>query len=257
MRFTVLFAFLAWLPFARAEVPCLMLASTPEESLAKLQCLDEALPKYSAYRHFNHMYMTMTKNVIAAINEGRFEDSGTVRSFVSRFADYYFVAVEHHLAGRFDQISGGWRELSLMERQGRSPRRVKGAMAGMLVHIGRDLPMTLSDLNFGHVSLAGPEAFRRDYLKINGLVGSTFSELRAEFFKPRCASELTPLQALADDVRYAAVVPTIAALREKAWIDGRIYYALRDTEIRHGLYRLALDHSADVAVRAVTRVQGR
>lgn len=232
--------------FAQA-LPCEGFPSSPAGVLEKLQCLEQALPEDSGFREFNYLYMAMTRNVIAALDEGLFEQPEVVSRFVAHFAAYYFVALDSHRRGRFDAVFGGWRVMSVAERRGHRHSPLQDAMAGMFVHIGRDLPLTVSDMHEFQDYPTGSSAFRRDYLRINGLVEKTFAEVRDHYFPPRCVDHLVVPGI--SDAKFAAIPAAITALREKSWLDGRIHHSVRPGKRRRRLFEGALDVAADSAVR--------
>lgn len=202
------------------------------EVVARMDRIARVLPADDGITQFNHLYETTTQNMIRGINEGDFEDGAFMTDFTVHFASFYFEAVSEYFSpsGHTPQA---W--LALFENRGRSRelKPVQFALAGMHAHINRDLPVVLSELFRDDSSFpAANSASHRDYLKVNQVLSDTFDQLRDELLDGPMWFRL-----LGD----ATALPWVRVLRDKAWLDGDLYWKLRNHEQSQELYLESLD----------------
>jgi hypothetical protein len=190
------------------------------------------LPANDGIASFNHLYETTTQNMDRAIRDGQFEDAAFMTEFTVHFAGFYFAAVSSYLNGP-GQPPKAW--LALFEKRGRAAdfRPVQFAAAGMDAHIGRDLPVVLSELFAGEASFPSKDSSRhRDYLVVNQVLADTFDQLRDELLDGPLWFKL---------LGATTALPWIRAMRDKAWIDGGALWDLRNYPLTQDLYLDALD----------------
>mgnify|MGYP005848538785 CR=1 FL=1 len=123
---------------------------------------------------FLNCYMLMTQNMLAAIADGEFNDSTWMRTFLHRFADYYFEAVE---AFELDSPATPaiWR---LAHRAAREPKTLvlQNLFLGINAHINYDLVLTLVDmLDSEWAQLSEQQRQQRygDHCHVNQIISQT------------------------------------------------------------------------------------
>lgn len=93
---------------------------------------------------FLNCYLLMTQNMLAAIDNGEFNDSVWMRTFLHRFADYYFEALQAYEADN-PATPLIWR---LAHNAAREPETLvlQNLFLGVNAHINYDLVLTLVDM---------------------------------------------------------------------------------------------------------------
>ncbi len=93
---------------------------------------------------FLNCYLLMTQNMLAAIDNGEFNDPAWMRTFLHRFADYYFEALQAYEAAN-PLTPMIWR---LAHNAAREPETMvlQNLFLGVNAHINYDLVLTLVDM---------------------------------------------------------------------------------------------------------------
>ena len=148
-----------------------------------MEAIGAELPASDGIACFNRMYLEVTSQVNAELDNGFYAD----RTFMTRldvnFANLYFDAVE--LAGDPEAVPLAWRPL--VERRAEPGiEEIQFALAGMNAHINRDLPLAIVTschaLAFAAPPAAG-SAERADYSRVNDVLARVEAALRDDYFR--------------------------------------------------------------------------
>jgi hypothetical protein len=124
-------------------------------------------------------YALMTRNMLRAVDERRFQDPVWVNRFIHDFAAYYFVALAGYDGGRPD-VPGVWRRAHDLTRDP-AITAIQNLMMGINAHINYDLVFTLVDLL--QPEWPDLDADRRgqryaDYIHVNAIIGETIDAVQ-------------------------------------------------------------------------------
>src|SRR5262249_51710233 len=160
------------------------------------------------------VYRATTLHMQAAIAAGRFNDAGFMEAFTVRFADHYLRAFDAFMSGRRDEVPLAWRPLFALHERVNDYAPVQFVIAGMDAHIGRDLPVVLSELYDGWDEFPSKDSANfADYTLVNTILRETFAEVHDRILT-HCED---PLGALFCAFSDGTAIPTISAMRRKAW----------------------------------------
>ncbi len=119
-------------------------------------------------------YVLMTRNMLDAIDAGRFHDNEWVNRLLHRFADYYFAALD-----RFeqDELSAppAWK-LAFDATRDEEVMTLQHLLLGVNAHINFDLIFSLNDLLLPEWAAATPEQREQrhaDHELVNRIIGET------------------------------------------------------------------------------------
>ena len=119
-------------------------------------------------------YRLMTRNMLDAIDAGRFHDGAWVSRLLDRFADYYFAALD-----RFEQDGPNtppvWK-LAFDATRDEDVTTLQHLLLGVNAHINFDLVFSLYDLLQAEWAEATPEQRERrhaDHELVNRVIGET------------------------------------------------------------------------------------
>ena len=123
---------------------------------------------------FLSCYRLMTRNMLDAIEAGRFQDGVWVSRLLERFADYYFAALD-----RFDQEEASappvWK-LAFDATRDENVMTLQHLLLGVNAHINHDLVFSLYDLLEAEWAVASPEQREQrhaDHEMVNRIIGET------------------------------------------------------------------------------------
>jgi len=216
--------------------------ATIAEVIAQMEALNAALPATDGLACFNRMYLEVTQQVNAGLDQGFYADPAFMTQLDVTFAGLYFSAAD--ATGGPATVPLAWRPL--MEQRGNAGiEPVQFALAGMNAHINHDLPLavvaTCAALG------TSPEAgvHYADYQKVDQLLDAAEQSVRQSF-------ESAP--ELAVDRHLAAVNSLIAnwtinSARDLAWNNSLLLWAVRDDPIARGLLADSLAASAALSSR--------
>ncbi len=223
----------------------LMYQQTSERMAARLQEW-EAIS--DGRQVFLDCYSRMTRNMLVAIDQSRFEDSAWVAGLLRHFADYYFDALT-----AFDLDSQGVPEIWVhAHRAALNPRTtaVQNLLLGVNAHINFDLVFALYDVLEPEWPAAG-DALRAsrysDHCMVNQIIGETVDEVQDEVIE-RFAPSLDVVDKIAGPVDEWFVSWMIAKWREEVW-----HRAIRMLSCDSAADRDAIRH--DVASSAMERAR--
>jgi hypothetical protein len=119
-------------------------------------------------------YCLMTRNMLEAIEAGRFHDGAWVTRLLDRFADYYFAALD-----RYEQdaprTSPVWK-LAFDATRDTDVTTLQHLLLGVNAHINFDLVFSLYDLLEDEWATATPEQREQrhaDHETVNRIIGET------------------------------------------------------------------------------------
>jgi hypothetical protein len=181
---------------------------------------------------FLSCYMMMTRNMLAAIDRREFEDSAWVAGLLTRFADYYFVALE-----AYEQEPASappvWQLAHDATREHR-PIALQELLLGINAHINYDLVFALVDVLGPEWDALSPD--RRDgrysdHCCVNDVIGRTIDEVQDEVLERN-----SRLMAIIDDllgpVDEALISHLISHWREAVWRNAVCLLEARDARDR-------------------------
>lgn len=181
-------------------------------------------------------YAAMTRNMLAALNAGRFYDPGWVRALLERFADYYFDALDACETGD-SAAPAVWRRT--FAAAGRSKTRaLQNLLLGVNAHVNYDLTFAVADLLAPEWERLSQEQRRSrygDFCQVNRIIAETVDEVQDEVLE-----------------RYAPAMDLVDRLlgRLDEWLAAQMITRWRDTVWRNAVRWL---EESDEASRAALR----
>jgi hypothetical protein len=170
-----------------------------------------------ARRVFLNCYLLMTRNMLAALEEGEFHDPVWVNRLLNRFADYYFDAL-HAYDGRLSHTPRVWR-ITFDIANTPTCHPLQHLMLGVNAHISYDLVLALTELlqaEWPHLSEEARRLRYQDHCHVNAVIGRTIDTVQDEVI-----AKLTPGFALLDNLLGPldewVTTRTITAWRETVW----------------------------------------
>jgi hypothetical protein len=223
--------------------------STIASVTERMAAIARALPRADGVARFNHLYLSVTREMGAEAAGTAFADPEFVARLDVVFADLYFDAVDADGAGRAGgaRVSRAWAPL--FEARGRERiAPIQFALAGMNAHINHDLCLAL--LAVWDDAGTGPErgsAWHRDYLAVNAILERVEDRVKADY--------ATGLVGIADEAlgRLDDVVAmwSVARARDTAWTHAETLWELRRAPWPAEQFRLALERLVGLSGRGL------
>ncbi len=119
-------------------------------------------------------YRLMTRNMLDGIEAGRFHDGAWVSRLLERFADYYFVALDHFEQDK-TSTPAVWK-LAFDAARDEKVMTLQHLLLGVNAHINHDLVFSLYDLLESEWAAASPEQRAKrhaDHEMVNHIIGET------------------------------------------------------------------------------------
>lgn len=203
-----------------------ILDQTPVDSidavLERMRQIDEALPPGDGVSCFNHLYLAVTVNVLAAKEQQRFADPPFLADLDVAFANLYFAALRAFDSGDEDTPRAWLPLLAARARTDVAP--LQFALAGMNAHINRDLPQALVETFAAlGVDMTRPSRQSDDYDRVDALLAATEAGIKDSYLGP-LARRLDRRFAGVDD---AVANWSVSAARRAAWTNGWALWHLR------------------------------
>ncbi len=132
-------------------------------------------------------YRLMTRNMLDAIEEGRFHDGAWVSRLLERFAAYYFAALDRYDR---DEIPSPVWQLAFDATRDKEVTTLQHLLLGVNAHINHDLVFSLYDLLEPEWAALTPEqkaARHADHEMVNRIIGETTDAVQdqvVELFSP-------------------------------------------------------------------------
>jgi hypothetical protein len=133
-------------------------------------------------------YELMTRNMLAAIEAGEFQDPAWVSAWLDHFADYYFNALDA-FDQDLDNLPQPWRYAFSAAREP-GTLVLQNLLLGINAHINYDLILALSDMlapDWSDLPEAKRQARYQDHCTVNALIARTTDEVQdkvVEFYSP-------------------------------------------------------------------------
>lgn len=182
-------------------------------------------------------YTLMTRNMLDAVEAGRFHDGAWVSRLLHRFADYYFDALEV-----YEQNPGAsphvWRLAHDAARRA-EVLTVQHLMLGVNAHINFDLIFTLAELlepEWDALPDDARDARHADYLHVNTIIGETIDSVQDTILEPR-SPWLDVVDKLLGPVDEWLTSRLVTGWRGQVWADAIHLLTLRDKYSRHEFRR--------------------
>jgi hypothetical protein len=207
---------------------------------ARMQAIGLRLDRGDGVRHFNALYLGVTREVLRRLAAGDFEDPRFLERLAAGFSQAYFDAL--------DAPTKAWAPL-LERRRDRRVAPIQFALAGMNAHINFDLPLgvvaTCAALGLEPVE-GTPHA--RDYDRLNGILAALQEEAKRRLTGRGLLARLDRALGPLDDVVASFKV---ARARDAAWVHAQALWAVRGDAALSGAYRLTLGRSVGLAGRGL------
>ena len=177
-------------------------------------------------------YTLMTRNMLAAIDAGRFHDGEWVGRLLRRFVDYYFDALT-----LYDQASTDTPPVWKLTHDATHQDHVmtlQHLLLGINAHINNDLVFALYDLlapEWAGLSEAGREQRHTDHTLVNHIIGETVDSVQDQVID-RHAPWFKVIDKLMGPTDEWLTSHLIAHWREEVWSNAVRYLALQDTRER-------------------------
>ena len=167
-------------------------------------------------RIFLDCYMRMTRNMLTAIEQGRFDDAQWVTRLLHHFAGYYFDAVD--ACERAADEPPVWAHAL---QASASPRTtvLQNLLLGINAHINYDLVLALSDVLAPEWESASDAVKRRryhDHSLVNRIIAETVDEVQDEVVE-RHSPAMDLVDKMAGPIDEWAASWFIGVWREEVW----------------------------------------
>jgi hypothetical protein len=211
-------------------------------AIARMEAIEASLPAGDGLACFNRMYLDVTSQVNAQLDQGIYADPAFMTQLDVRFANLYFAAAD--MAGNPADVPLAWRPL--VERRATvGIESIQFALAGMNAHINHDLPIALVSTCAALATSPEDGQHFADYQKVDQLLDAAEQAIRQSF---ETAAEL------AVDHHLTAVATlicnwTINSARDLAWNNARLLWAVRDDPFARGLFLNGLAASTALATQ--------
>lgn len=168
-------------------------------------------------RIFLDCYSRMTRNMLAAVGDERFEDASWVNGLLRHFADYYFNALSY-LESEVDKAPHVWLHA---ERAASNPgtSSLQNLLLGVNAHINYDLVFALVDVlgpEWGSASEDVRAMRYRDHCRVNAIIGETVDEVQDEVVE-RFSPGMAVVDQLGGPLDEWLASWMIARWRERVW----------------------------------------
>lgn len=166
---------------------------------------------------FLHCYSLMSRNMVSALEAGRFHDRDWMRRFIDHFAEYYFNALDGYERDK-SAAPPVWvlahdtalhSSCSLMQK----------LLLGVNAHINFDLALTVTDLldeAWPKLSPAERQRHIEDYQLVNEIIGNSIDEVQDHVLAPHSPS-MAHLDRLMGRVDEWLISGLITSWRREVW----------------------------------------
>ena len=213
--------------------------------LERMGVIGRSLPAEDGVACFNHLYLEVTRHVLAETRRDAFEDPRFLERLDVAFAELYFAAVDAAEARK--AISRPWRPLFAARGHGRIAP-IQFALAGMNAHINHDLALalvrTFGDLGL-HPTRDSPQF--RDYRRVDAILARVEERVKERFAEGLVGIADQALGRL-DDV---VAMWKVTRARDGAWTHAETLWALRRLPALRDAFVLALARTVGLAGRGL------
>jgi hypothetical protein len=216
-------------------------ATSIPDVIQKMTDISAALPESDGVAAFNSMYLTVTKAVGGAIEQGFFANSEFLDRLDVVFANLYFDALR--LIGAGERAPRCWSVL-VHHRTSSHVHPVQFALAGMNAHINHDLVLAVVT-TLDEFGIEPDPPRHEDYTRVNDLLASLEADIRRSFEIGMSAVFEERWGPIED--RFACW--SISAARAAAWLDAE---ALWHVHLRaRARYLAVLDDAVALAAECL------
>ncbi len=224
--------------------PCTT-ASTVDSAIAVMEQIDRSLPRQDGLACFNRMYLGVTRQVSARIEQGFFHDAEFMTALEVVYANIYFDAVNAMVTAP-NAIPTAWRPL-FKARSRTDIYSIQYALAGMNAHINHDLPMALVRTCTQLDTAPESGTNRRDYRRVDALLDAAELSVRHTFESSEVQKADRSVQTVIDLVDNWS----IAAARNTAWSTGLALWRCRGDTTVEDLLMCSLSSSVSLSSRCL------
>jgi hypothetical protein len=219
--------------------------SEPEPAVAQRMTtlIDQWEATHDRRAIFLGCYRLMTRNMLDAIEVGRFHDGVWVSHLLHRFADYYFAALD-----RFEQDEPNtppvWK-LAFDATRDENVMTLQHLLLGVNAHINHDLVFSLYDLLQAEWAAATPDQRAQrhaDHELVNRIIGETVDAVQDQIVE-RYSPWTDLMDKLLGPVDEWFASRLISHWREDVWDNALRYLALSDDAARTA-FRQQIEHTA-------------
>ena len=191
-------------------------ASLPEV-VTWMEEVGAALAADDGFRHFNTMYLGVTRAVLDRVASGAVHDA----AFVSRLDVVFALTYQDGLVGDGDRLARAWRPMRARRHASIAPLRF--AVAGMNAHINHDLVVSLTRVAAEcGLDLDRDTDWYRDYAAIDQLLHDRMRATKDELLSDLGEAVDAALGPVDDVLEYWS----IRTARATAWTNAEISQAL-------------------------------
>jgi hypothetical protein len=214
-------------------------------ALATMQAVDAILPESDGLKWFQWLYLRVTEAVKERVRAGGFHDTAWLAALDVAFANLYFDALRHSLAGAV--TPGCWQAL-FAERGNTAIARIQFALAGINAHINHDLPLAIDTTcqATGTAPDHGSPQYA-DYTGVNATLDSLIDLAKQTLMVRLLGDPLPPLSHLEDTLGAWSV----AAARETAWTNAEVLWEFNGVPRLYGRVMSGIDGLTTVAGKAL------
>ena len=188
-------------------------------------------------------YTLMTRNMLAALDAGRFRDSRWVRALLEHFADYYFAALDAYEAGD-PAAPVVWQQTHAAAAAGET-LAIQNLLLGVNAHVNYDLVFAVVDLLAPEwAGLAEPEREARyeDFCLVNRIIAETVDQVQDQVLE-----RYSPAMELVDKV-LGPLDEWIAAYMITRWRDevwaNAVHWLATEDEVKRTALRQKVERDA-------------
>jgi hypothetical protein len=192
---------------------------------------------------FLSCYQMMTANMLAAIQGEEFADCAWVDHLLTRFAEYYFAALEAYE----QQPATAPRAWQVAFEAARSPNSaaLQKLLLGVNAHINYDLVLTLGELmepEWQGQASADSLGRHTDFCHVNDIIAATIDAVQDEVLEP-----VSPVMELIDrlfgPIDELLISRLITDWRDEVWSNTNQLLAAQDAEQRRQVIQQVETHA--------------
>jgi hypothetical protein len=218
-------------------------AANIDEVVARLQSLESSLGTGDGVHWFNRLYLEVTLAVREYVRTQPLSVPPFLEQLDVFFGNAYFDALD--AAAGHGSMAAAWSPL-FDARADRDIAPLQFAVAGMNAHIDHDLARGVV-ATCGQLDMTPGSGQKHDYDAVNAILKATEARVK-RWLLTDAVKELDHEVAPADDV---AVIWSIEAAREAAWLRGQVLWHLRDEPALTDAYLAVNDRETELAGRAI------
>jgi hypothetical protein len=213
----------------------------------RMQAAIEAWEKAGDRRAiFLSCYEMMTRNMLAAIEAGDFEDNAWVSALLQRFAEYYFTALGAYDRG--EMVPMVWK-LAFYAAQRPGSHVLQDLILGVNAHINYDLVFALGDILLPEWPGLSPEqrlSRYRDHCHVNEIINLTINSVQDQVVD-RYAPGMRLVDKLMGPLDEWMTAWVIADWREEVWENANLLVQCTGESEREALRQKVEAHSVERA----------